>query len=50
MTVRGFVTADGRTIEHGQFRGFPPAADLGADRQLADVLVGAAALPVAFER
>jgi hypothetical protein len=44
MTVRGFVTADGpRTVEHGQFGGFPPAADLEADRQLADVLVGAGA-------
>ena len=43
MTVRGFVTADGRTVEHGQFGGFPPAGDLEAERQLADVLVGAAA-------
>jgi phosphoribosylformylglycinamidine (FGAM) synthase-like enzyme len=44
MTVRGFVTADGpRTVEHGQFGGFPPAADLEADRQLADILVGAGA-------
>jgi len=44
MTVRGFVTADGRrAVEHGQFSGFPPAGDLEAERQLADVLVGAAA-------
>ena len=43
MTVRGFVTADVRTVEHGQFGGFPPAGDLEAERQLADVLVGAAA-------
>ena len=43
MTVRGFVTAYGRTVEHGQFGGFPPAGDLEAERQLADVLVGAAA-------
>ena len=42
MTVRGFVTADGRTVEHGQFGGFPPAGDLEAERQLADVLVAAA--------
>jgi phosphoribosylformylglycinamidine synthase subunit PurL len=41
MTVRGFVTADVRTVEHGQFGGFPPAADLEADRQLVDVLVAA---------
>lgn len=64
MTVRGFVTADGRTVEHGQFGGFPPAGDLEAERQLADVLVGdlfdvrldelrtvhEATLPVALER
>ena len=44
MTVRGFVTADGRrAVERGQFGGFPSAADLEAERQLADVLVGAAA-------
>ena len=43
MTVRGFETADGRTVEHGQFGGFPEAGDLEAERQLADVLVGAAA-------
>jgi phosphoribosylformylglycinamidine synthase len=43
MTVRGFVTADGRIVEHGQFGGFPPAGDLETERQLADVLVGAAA-------
>ena len=43
MTVRGFETADGRTIEHGQFGGFPEVRDLEAERQLADVLVGAAA-------
>jgi hypothetical protein len=30
MTVRGFVTADGpRTVEHGQFGGFPPAGGVG---------------------
>jgi phosphoribosylformylglycinamidine synthase subunit PurL len=28
MTVRGFVTAGGRTVEHGQFGGFPPAGGL----------------------
>ena len=28
MTVRGFVTADERTVEHGQFGGFPPAGEL----------------------
>jgi phosphoribosylformylglycinamidine synthase subunit PurL len=43
MTVRGFETADGRTVEHGQFGGFPVVGDLEAERQLADVLVGAAA-------
>ena len=43
MTVRGFETADGRTVEHGQFGGFPQVGDLEAERQLADVLVGAAA-------
>ena len=43
MTVGGFVTADRRTVEHGQFGGFPPAGDLEAERELADVLVGAAA-------
>jgi phosphoribosylformylglycinamidine synthase subunit PurL len=43
MTIRGFVTADGRTVEHGQFGGFPPAVDLETERQLADVLVGASA-------
>ncbi len=25
MTVRGFVTADGRTVEHGQFGGLAQA-------------------------
>jgi hypothetical protein len=30
MTVRGFQTADGRTVERGQFGGFPEAGDLGA--------------------
>ena len=39
----GFETADGRTVEHGQFGGFPEVGDLEAERQLADVLVGAAA-------
>ena len=30
MTVRGFVTADGRrTVEHDQFGGFPPAGGVG---------------------
>ncbi len=43
MTVTGFETADGRTVEHGQFGGFPQVGDLEAERQLADVLVGAAA-------
>jgi len=43
MTVRGFETADGRTVEHGQFGGFPEVGDLEAERQLADVIVGAAA-------
>ena len=43
MTVRGFETADGRTVEHGQFGGFPEVGDLEAEQQLADVLVGAAA-------
>jgi phosphoribosylformylglycinamidine synthase subunit PurL len=43
MTVRGFETADGRTVEHRQFGGFPEVGDLEAERQLADVLVGAAA-------
>ena len=43
MTVRGFETADGRTLEHGQFGGLPEVGDLAAERQLADVLVGAAA-------
>jgi hypothetical protein len=64
MTFRGFFTADGRTVEHGQFGGFPPAGDLEAERQLADVLVGdlfdvrldelravhEATLPVSLER
>jgi phosphoribosylformylglycinamidine synthase subunit PurL len=43
MIVRGFVTVDGRTVEHSQFGGFPEVGDLEAERQLADVLVGAAA-------
>jgi phosphoribosylformylglycinamidine synthase len=43
MTVTGFETADGWTVEHGQFGGFPEMGDLEADRQLAEVLVGAAA-------
>jgi phosphoribosylformylglycinamidine (FGAM) synthase-like enzyme len=30
MTVRGFETADGRTVEHGQFGGFPEVGDLDA--------------------
>ena len=42
MTVRGLIAADGRTVEHGQFGGFLPEGDLEAERQLADVLVGAA--------
>ena len=28
MTVRGFETADGRTVEHGQFGGFPEVGGL----------------------
>ena len=44
MTVRGFEPADGRTVEHSQFGGFPEVGDLEAERQLADVLVGAAAV------
>jgi phosphoribosylformylglycinamidine synthase subunit PurL len=43
MIIRGFATADGRTVEHGEFGGFSPAVVLEADRQLTDVLVGAAA-------
>jgi phosphoribosylformylglycinamidine (FGAM) synthase-like enzyme len=43
MIVRGFETADERTVEHGQFGGFPDLGDLEAERQLADVLVGEAA-------
>ena len=43
MTVRGFVTAHGRTVKHGHLGGFSPAVVLEAERQLADVLVGAAA-------
>jgi phosphoribosylformylglycinamidine synthase subunit PurL len=43
MTVRGFETADGRTVEHGQFGGFPAVCDLEAEPQLADVPVGVAA-------
>jgi len=46
MTVRGFATARGRTAEHGHLGGFSPAVVLEAERQLADVLVGAAALRV----
>jgi hypothetical protein len=43
MIVRGFETADGRTVEHGQVGGFREVADLEAERKLADVLVGACA-------
>jgi len=43
MTVRGFATAHGRTVERGHLDGFSPAVVLEAERQLADVLVGAAA-------
>ena len=43
MIVRGFETADGRTVEHGQFGRFPEVGALDVERQLADVLVGAAA-------
>ena len=43
MIVRGFETADGRTVEHGQFGGFPEVGALEGERQLADVLVGQAA-------
>jgi phosphoribosylformylglycinamidine synthase subunit PurL len=46
MTVRGFETADGRTVEHGELGRFPEVGDLEAERQLADVLVGAAAEPL----
>ena len=36
MTVRGFVTADGRrTVEHDQFGGFPPAGGVGLPFDLA---------------
>jgi hypothetical protein len=42
MTVRGFETADGRSVEHGQFGGFLEVGDVEAERQLADVFVGAA--------
>jgi hypothetical protein len=37
MIVRGFETADGRTVEDGRFGGFPAVGDIGAERQLADV-------------
>jgi len=65
MTFRGFVTADGRTVEHGQFGGFAPAGELryGTGARVAlhvgdlfDVrldelrAVHEATLPVAFER
>ena len=43
MTIRGLETADERTVEHGQFGGFPEVADLVAERQVADVLAGATA-------
>jgi hypothetical protein len=43
MTVRSFEKADGRIVDHGEFGGFPEVGDLEAGRQLADVLVGAAA-------
>jgi phosphoribosylformylglycinamidine synthase subunit PurL len=43
MIVRGFAAADGGSVEHGQLGGFSPAVVLEAERQLADVLVGAAA-------
>jgi phosphoribosylformylglycinamidine (FGAM) synthase-like enzyme len=43
MTVRGFATAHGRTVEHGHPGGFSPAVVVEAERQLADILVGAAA-------
>jgi len=46
MIVRGLETANGgRTVQHGQFGGFPEVGDLEAERQLAE-----APLPVAFER
>jgi hypothetical protein len=50
MTVRGFETADGRTVEHGQFGGFAEVSDLFEVRL--DELRAAheATLPVAFER
>jgi hypothetical protein len=36
MTVRGFVTANGRTLEHGQFGGFSLAADVGLAQALVE--------------
>jgi phosphoribosylformylglycinamidine synthase len=42
MTVRGFETADGRIVEHGQLGEFPEVGDIEAERQLAGVLVDAA--------
>jgi hypothetical protein len=50
MTVRGFETADGRTVEHGQFGGFAEVGDL-FDVRLDELrAVHEATLPVAFER
>jgi hypothetical protein len=46
MTVRGCETIDPRTVELGQFGGFPEVDNIEAERQLVDVLVGAAALQV----
>jgi phosphoribosylformylglycinamidine synthase subunit PurL len=40
MTVRGFETADGRTVEPGQFGGFPEVGDQDvSDGGLAQALV-----------
>jgi hypothetical protein len=50
MTVRGFETADGRTVEHGQFGGFAEVGDL-FDVRLDELrAVHEATLPVVFER
>jgi phosphoribosylformylglycinamidine (FGAM) synthase-like enzyme len=36
MTVRGFETADGRTVEHGQFGGFQDVSDGGLAQALVE--------------
>jgi hypothetical protein len=38
MTVRGCETVDRRTVEHGQFGGFPEMGDLEAERHLVDAI------------